>query len=75
MRPQIWEFVPIAETLEWRFLSITAAARLPTQQPKSRSAYAALSRYSVLGSIYYVTDIIVILILDTSIESQQLNCH
>ena len=53
MRPQILEFVPIAETLEWRFLSITAAARLPAQQPKSQSAFAAHGRYSALGSIYY----------------------
>ena len=46
MRPQIWAFVPIAETLERRFLSITAAARLPVQQPKSRSAFAARSLFS-----------------------------
>ena len=35
------------------FLSNAAAARLPAQQPKTRSAYAACGRYAVLGSIYY----------------------
>ena len=53
MCPQIWEFVPIAEALEWRFLSYTAAARLPAQQPKTWSAFAMRGRYAVLGSIYY----------------------
>ena len=36
-----------------RFLSNTAAARQPAIQPKTRSAFAARSRYAVLGSIYY----------------------
>ena len=36
-----------------RFLSNAAAARLPAQQPKYRSASGARDRYVVLGSIYY----------------------
>ena len=36
-----------------RFLSNTAAARLPAQQPKTQSAYAAHGCYAVLGLIYY----------------------
>ena len=35
------------------FLSNAAAARLPAQQPKTRSTYAAHGCYAVLGSIYY----------------------
>ena len=40
------------ETHECQFLS-NAAARLPVQQPKTRSAYAARGHYRELDSIYY----------------------
>ena len=50
---QIWWFACIAEKREVRFLSKAAAARQPVQQPKTQSAYAAHSRYGVLGFIYY----------------------
>ena len=41
------------ETRKSQFLSNATAARLPVQQPKTRSAYAARSHYGVLGFIYY----------------------
>ena len=52
---QIDGFDAIAETQDLRFLSNAAAARQPVQQPKTQSAYAARSRYGVLGFIYYAT--------------------
>ena len=50
---QIWWFECIAEMHEYRFLSKTAAAILPAQQPRTQSAWAMRSRYGVLGFIYY----------------------
>ena len=38
---------------EWRFLSKTAVALLPAQQPKTQSVNAARSHYEVLGFMYY----------------------
>ena len=57
---QIWWFACIAEKREVRFLSKAAAARQPVQQPKTQSAYAARSRFGVLGFIYYDFDLTVV---------------
>ena len=46
----------MTEMRDLSFLSNTAAARLPAQQPKTRSMSGARNRYVVLGSIYYDAD-------------------
>ena len=45
---QICEFPCIAESSNTQFLSNSAVARLPAQQPKTLNAYTARGRYGVL---------------------------